>query len=164
MNKVLQICLMLLFSVSVYAQNNWDLVWSMNQLPFRAPEVASEMAIVKAGFDTDETKAKIGAASQKNWDNPEFKQRELDKRATPEARKKHSNSAKKMWAKSDNTRSANLIQRNAKIYIVTFPDDHTEIVINLKKFCIEHELSYGAAFASMKRGGVHKSFKILPNI
>ncbi|MBL1215707.1 MAG: T9SS type A sorting domain-containing protein [Ignavibacteriae bacterium] len=48
--------LVLLFfvSTSLCAQNNWNLVWSMNELPFQPPQIGSEMAIVKAGFDTDE--------------------------------------------------------------------------------------------------------------
>ncbi|MFC2085185.1 T9SS type A sorting domain-containing protein, partial [Bacteroidota bacterium] len=36
------------------AQNNWNLVWSLHEKPFLAPQALSEMAIVKAGFDTDE--------------------------------------------------------------------------------------------------------------
>ena len=39
---------------NIYAQNDWELVWSMHQKPFQAPEKSSDMAIVKAGFDTDE--------------------------------------------------------------------------------------------------------------
>jgi hypothetical protein len=35
-------------------QNNWDVVWTMDQLPFMAPQLVSELAIVKAGFDTDQ--------------------------------------------------------------------------------------------------------------
>ena len=38
----------------MYAQTNWDLVWSLHEKPFQVPQVGSEMAIVKAGFDTDE--------------------------------------------------------------------------------------------------------------
>lgn len=37
-----------------YPQNTWNFVWNLPQLPFQEPQVASEMAIVKAGFDTDE--------------------------------------------------------------------------------------------------------------
>ncbi len=54
MNKKSLLALLFFFSISLFAQNNWNLVWSLNQLPFRSPEVSSEMAIVKAGFDTDE--------------------------------------------------------------------------------------------------------------
>jgi len=30
------------------------MVWKMDQMPFQAPQVESQMAIVKAGFDTDQ--------------------------------------------------------------------------------------------------------------
>lgn len=36
------------------AQSNWSLVWRLEQKPFLEPQTGSEMAIVKAGFDTDE--------------------------------------------------------------------------------------------------------------
>ena len=39
---------------NLLAQNNWDVIWKMEQKPFLDPQVGSEMAIVKAGFDTDE--------------------------------------------------------------------------------------------------------------
>jgi len=35
-------------------ENNWNLIWRMTEKPFQLPEAGSEMAIVKAGFDTDE--------------------------------------------------------------------------------------------------------------
>jgi hypothetical protein len=40
--------------VSLGHAQSWDLVWRLSQLPFQQPEAVSEMAIVKAGFDTDE--------------------------------------------------------------------------------------------------------------
>lgn len=41
-------------SLSLMAQNQWNVVWKMEQKPFMDPKVGSEMAIVKAGFDTDQ--------------------------------------------------------------------------------------------------------------
>ncbi len=50
------ILLLILFSaINMFAQsNNWDVIWKMEQKPFMEPQVGSEMAIVKAGFDTDQ--------------------------------------------------------------------------------------------------------------
>jgi len=46
--------LLLFFGLNLFAQpNNWNVVWKMEQLPFLAPQVGSELAMVKAGFDTD---------------------------------------------------------------------------------------------------------------
>lgn len=46
--------LSLTLTISFFPQNQWNLVWKMNQMPFQPPQTASEMAIVKAGFDTDQ--------------------------------------------------------------------------------------------------------------
>lgn len=46
--------LFLLLSSNLVSQNKWDLVWKMDQMPFQAPQESSEMAIVKAGLDTDQ--------------------------------------------------------------------------------------------------------------
>jgi len=46
--------LLFLFSSFTYSQSNWDLVWSLDKKPFLDEKEGSEMAIVKAGFDTDE--------------------------------------------------------------------------------------------------------------
>jgi hypothetical protein len=54
MNKKSTIVLLFFFSAALFAQNNWNTTWSLNQLPFRSFGLGSEMAIVKAGFDTDE--------------------------------------------------------------------------------------------------------------
>ncbi|MEE9431142.1 MAG: VCBS repeat-containing protein, partial [Melioribacteraceae bacterium] len=43
-----------LFPIIIFSQNNWDVVWTMDQKPFLDPKTDSEMAIVKAGFDTDQ--------------------------------------------------------------------------------------------------------------
>jgi hypothetical protein len=45
--------LLLFFGSNLFSQNNWDMVWKMDQMPFQAPQESSEMAIVKAGLDTD---------------------------------------------------------------------------------------------------------------
>lgn len=37
----------------VYTQDTYQLTWKLSQLPFMAPQASSEVAIVKAGFDTD---------------------------------------------------------------------------------------------------------------
>lgn len=37
----------------VHSQDTYQLTWKLSQLPFMAPQVGSEVAIVKAGFDTD---------------------------------------------------------------------------------------------------------------
>ncbi|MCP5060850.1 MAG: VCBS repeat-containing protein, partial [Ignavibacteriae bacterium] len=42
------------FPLIAIAQNNWDVVWTMDEKPFLDPKTDSEIAIVKAGFDTDE--------------------------------------------------------------------------------------------------------------
>lgn len=54
MKYIFYFFLFLLFAPAITAQNNWNLVWGLHQLPFQAPQVSSEMAIVKAGFDTDQ--------------------------------------------------------------------------------------------------------------
>ena len=43
-------------STLIYAQNSWNLVWTLNEYPFihGEPKPGSEMSVVKAGFDTDE--------------------------------------------------------------------------------------------------------------
>ncbi len=54
MQKKLYVFLIVLFASGVFAQSNtWQVAWKMEQLPFKAPKVGSELAIVKAGFDTD---------------------------------------------------------------------------------------------------------------
>ncbi|MEJ5304679.1 MAG: hypothetical protein WHV63_01940 [Ignavibacteria bacterium] len=42
-----------LISSIIYSQNEYQLTWKLSQLPFMAPQASSEVAIVKAGFDTD---------------------------------------------------------------------------------------------------------------
>lgn len=54
MNKLLLSCILLLSASNLFSQNQWNLVWKMDQMPFQAPQEASEMGIVKAGFDTDQ--------------------------------------------------------------------------------------------------------------
>ena len=54
MRKSLLLPLFLFFGLNLFAQpNSWNVTWKMEQLPFLAPAVGSELAIVKAGFDTD---------------------------------------------------------------------------------------------------------------
>lgn len=53
MNKLFFTFLFFL-TANLFAQNQWNLVWKMEQMPFQPPQEASEMAIVKAGFDTDQ--------------------------------------------------------------------------------------------------------------
>jgi len=51
MKKVL---LFLLFSnLILLSQDEYQLTWKLSQLPFMPPQTSSEVAIVKAGFDTD---------------------------------------------------------------------------------------------------------------
>lgn len=48
--------ILLIFFASIillYSQDVYQLTWKLSQLPFMAPQAASEVAIVKAGFDTD---------------------------------------------------------------------------------------------------------------
>jgi len=52
MKKYLPI--LLLLSSFTLAQNTWDLVWTLDKKPFLDEQTTSEMAIVKAGYDTDE--------------------------------------------------------------------------------------------------------------
>lgn len=42
-----------LTTIILHSQNEYQLTWKLNQLPFMAPQTSSEVAIVKAGFDTD---------------------------------------------------------------------------------------------------------------
>lgn len=51
-NKLL-ILSFLIFSTNAFSQNNYQLSWKLSQLPFLQPQAASEVAIVKGGFDTD---------------------------------------------------------------------------------------------------------------
>jgi hypothetical protein len=53
MKQLLTLSMMLLLALNLLAQNEYNYVWSLHQKPFQMPEVGSEMAMVKAGFDTD---------------------------------------------------------------------------------------------------------------
>jgi hypothetical protein len=46
--------LFVFLSTITFAQSNWNLIWKLSQKPFMDPQIGSEMAIVKAGFDTDQ--------------------------------------------------------------------------------------------------------------
>ncbi|MFZ2323039.1 MAG: T9SS type A sorting domain-containing protein [Ignavibacteriaceae bacterium] len=53
--KKFALFLFFLFGTSLLAQvTGWDVAWKMEQLPFMDPQIGSELAIVKAGFDTDQ--------------------------------------------------------------------------------------------------------------
>lgn len=54
MKKSLLVIFCFVFISNLYSQNNWNLVWSLHQQPFQELQEESGMAIVKAGFDTDE--------------------------------------------------------------------------------------------------------------
>lgn len=54
MKRIQSLLLVLLFSISIFSQNNWDLIWTLDQKPFIEGKTDSEMAIVKAGYDTDQ--------------------------------------------------------------------------------------------------------------
>jgi len=54
MKNILTVCVLLFISGNLFSQSNYELVWSLNQKPFQPPQTASEMATVKAGFDTDQ--------------------------------------------------------------------------------------------------------------
>jgi hypothetical protein len=54
MKRLLLSVLLLFLCSNLFSQNNWNLVWKMDQMPFQAPQEGSEMAIVKAGLDTDQ--------------------------------------------------------------------------------------------------------------
>lgn len=47
---------LVLLSISslLFAQNKWNLTWKLGPMPFQDKTAGSEMAIVKAGFDTDQ--------------------------------------------------------------------------------------------------------------
>lgn len=49
-----QILFLFLFTQLLFAQNNWELVWKLGAMPFQTTNDGSEMAIVKAGLDTDQ--------------------------------------------------------------------------------------------------------------
>lgn len=53
MKKILLV-LMTALALNTFAQNNWDLVWNIGPMPYKTIDDGSEMAIVKAGFDTDQ--------------------------------------------------------------------------------------------------------------
>ena len=54
MKKTLLFISFLFLTLSLSAQSSWNVVWTMDQVPFQPLDVGSEMSIVKAGFDTDE--------------------------------------------------------------------------------------------------------------
>ena len=54
MKRLLLIVFVVVCVTSLSQAQSWDLVWKLTQLPFQEPEATSEVAIVKAGFDTDE--------------------------------------------------------------------------------------------------------------
>ena len=54
MKKAILLLSIFIFSSQIFSQSNWNLVWKLTQKPFMDPQVGSEMAIVKAGFDTDQ--------------------------------------------------------------------------------------------------------------
>jgi hypothetical protein len=54
MKKKLLLILIFFSAITIYSQDNWNLVWSLKQAPFFDYEVSSEISIVKAGFDTDQ--------------------------------------------------------------------------------------------------------------
>ncbi|HPN38779.1 MAG TPA: T9SS type A sorting domain-containing protein [Melioribacteraceae bacterium] len=54
MLKKTYVTILMLLACSLFAQSNtWNPVWSMGQLPFQDPGVGSNLAIIKAGFDSD---------------------------------------------------------------------------------------------------------------
>ncbi len=53
MKKTFLLFVLISFFQVLMAQNAYNLVWKLSQKPFQEPQVGSEMAIVKAGFDTD---------------------------------------------------------------------------------------------------------------
>lgn len=49
---------------------------------------------------------------------------------------------------------------NSKIYIITFPDEHEEIIIGLKQFCLLNNLSQGAMYSVIiNKRKHHKNYK-----
>lgn len=54
MKKFFTVFIFLFLISNSFPQNTWNFVWNLTQLPFKDPQTASELAIVKAGFDTDE--------------------------------------------------------------------------------------------------------------
>ncbi|MCB0748885.1 MAG: hypothetical protein KDC90_15605, partial [Ignavibacteriae bacterium] len=53
MKAKLLLLITLFTSTLMFSQQDWNLVWTMDQLPFLPEQTGSEMAIVKAGYDTD---------------------------------------------------------------------------------------------------------------
>ncbi|MFH0735185.1 MAG: T9SS type A sorting domain-containing protein [bacterium] len=49
----MMLAFMFMVTGAMIAQNTFSLVWKLHELPFQDPGVGSEMALVKAGFDTD---------------------------------------------------------------------------------------------------------------
>jgi len=54
MKHLLPLVLCVLLLPALAGAQSWDVVWRMTDLPFQPPGEASEMAIVKAGLDTDQ--------------------------------------------------------------------------------------------------------------
>ncbi|MBK8947134.1 MAG: T9SS type A sorting domain-containing protein [Ignavibacteriae bacterium] len=52
--KKYTVLILFVLSISIYSQSNWDVVWSLAEKPFLGSGAASEISIVKAGFDTDQ--------------------------------------------------------------------------------------------------------------
>jgi len=53
MKKLLTLFILFAVGSLLFPQANYNLTWSLHQKPFQPPQVASEMGIVKGGFDTD---------------------------------------------------------------------------------------------------------------
>ncbi|MEE9432419.1 MAG: T9SS type A sorting domain-containing protein [Melioribacteraceae bacterium] len=53
MKKIIVVSLAILLTSSIFAQNGWNEVWSLQQVPFQPENSFSEYAKVIAGFDTD---------------------------------------------------------------------------------------------------------------
>ncbi len=54
MKKIFYFIFSLLLVSNLYSQNKWDFAWKLDKLPNQEPQVSSEMALVKSGFDTDQ--------------------------------------------------------------------------------------------------------------
>ncbi|MHC1738354.1 MAG: FG-GAP-like repeat-containing protein [Ignavibacteriaceae bacterium] len=53
MKKLFTFLLFFTLASCLFPQSNYNLVWSLHQMPFRPPEEVSEVATTKSGFDTD---------------------------------------------------------------------------------------------------------------
>lgn len=121
---------------------------------------------------SEETKRKIGEANKgktrneqqkkarssltkKLWENGVF-----DNRPLPSEETKRKISESQMGHPGYDTQKQAAKKALSKKWIVTFPDGHTEEIINLRQFCRDFNLDQGT-LARTQKGGKHKGYSTI---